>query len=50
MEGDGKALNVVRAVFQKAGNKSKAVEYYQKVASDPQFGAQAKQLISALSK
>ena len=40
----------VGALFQKAGNKSKAVEYYQKVASDPQFGAQAKQLISALSK
>ena len=38
------------ALFQKAGNKSKALEYYQKVASDPQFGAQAKQLISALSK
>ena len=40
----------VGALFQKAGNKSKALEYYQKVASDPQFGAQAKQLISALSK
>ena len=40
----------VGALFQKAGNKSKAIEYYQKVASDPQFGAQAKQLISALSK
>ena len=40
----------VGALFQNAGNKSKALEYYQKVASDPQFGAQAKQLISALSK
>ena len=40
----------VGALFQKAGNKSKALEYYQKGASDPQFGAQAKQLISALSK
>ena len=40
----------VGALFQKSGNKSKALEYYQKVASDPQFGAQAKQLISALSK
>ncbi|MGM9738328.1 MAG: tetratricopeptide repeat protein [Candidatus Cryptobacteroides sp.] len=56
LEADPNAKNAsaiaftVGALFQKAGNKSKALEYYQKVASDPQFGAQAKQLISALSK
>ena len=56
LEADPNAKNAsaiaftVGALFQKAGNKSKALEYYQKVASDPQFGAQAKQLITALSK
>lgn len=40
----------VGALYQTAGNKAKAVEFYQKVANDPQFGAQAKQLITSLSK
>ena len=40
----------VAALYQQAGNKAKALEYYQKVASDAKFGAQAKQMIDALKK
>lgn len=40
----------VGALYQKAGNKAKAVEYYKKVLTDPQFGVQAKQLVESLSK
>lgn len=40
----------VAALYHQAGNKTKAVEYYNKVTSDPQFGAQAKQMIASLSK
>ena len=40
----------VGALYQQAGNKAKAVEYYKKVETDPQFGAQAKTLITSLSK
>ena len=38
----------VGALYQKAGNNAKAKEYYQKVVSDPQYGAQAKQLVESL--
>ncbi|MBQ3723840.1 MAG: tetratricopeptide repeat protein [Bacteroidales bacterium] len=38
----------VAALYQKAGNKAKAKEFYQKVVSDPQLGAQAKQQLDAL--
>lgn len=38
----------VAALYQQAGNKAKALEFYQKVASDAKFGAQAKQMIDAL--
>jgi len=38
----------VGALYQKAGNNAKAKEYYQKVVSDPQLGAQAKQLAESL--
>lgn len=38
----------VAALYQKAGNKAKAVEYYKKVVSDPQLGASAKQQLDAL--
>ena len=38
----------VAALYQKAGNKAKAVEFYKKVANDPQLGAQAKQQLDAL--
>lgn len=38
----------VAALFQKAGNKAKAVEFYKKVLNDPQLGAQAKQQLDAL--
>lgn len=40
----------IGALYQQAGNKAKAVEYYKKVETDPQFGAQAKTLITSLSK
>jgi tetratricopeptide (TPR) repeat protein len=40
----------VAAMYQQAGNKAKALEYYQKIASDPKFGAQAAQQIAALKK
>ncbi len=40
----------VGALYQGANNKAKALEYYKKVQNDPKFGAQAKQLITALSK
>lgn len=40
----------VGALYQGANNKAKAIEYYKKVQNDPKFGAQAKQLITALSK
>lgn len=43
------AINfTVAALYQQAGNKAKAVEYFTKAASDPQFGAQAKQQLDAL--
>ena len=38
------------ALYQKAGNKAKALENYRKAADDPQYGAKAKQQIEALSK
>ena len=38
----------VAALYQKAGNKAKAKEFYQKVVGDPQLGAQAKQQLDAL--
>ncbi|MCQ2165171.1 MAG: tetratricopeptide repeat protein [Bacteroidales bacterium] len=38
----------VGALYQKAGNNAKAKEYYTKVLSDPQLGAQAKQLVESL--
>ena len=40
----------VGAFYQQTGNKAKAVEFYKKVEADPQFGAQAKTLITSLSK
>lgn len=40
----------VGALYQKLGNKAKAVENYKKVVDDPKFGEQAKQLVASLSK
>lgn len=40
----------VAALYQTAGNKAKAIEYYKKVLNDAKFGATAKQMIDALSK
>lgn len=38
----------IGALYQKAGNKAKAVEFYSKVLSDPTLGAEAKKLVDAL--
>jgi len=38
----------IAALYQKAGNKAKAKEYYTKVAKDAKFGAQAQQQLNAL--
>lgn len=38
----------VGALYQQAGNKEKAKEYYQKVASDPQYGAMASEQLKNL--
>ncbi len=38
------------ALYQQSGNKTKAVENYKKVVSDPTYGAQAKTLVESLSK
>ena len=40
----------IAVLYQQAGNKEKAIEYYQKVASDPQYGAQAQEQLKALQK
>ena len=40
----------VAALYQTAGNKAKALENYKKVLTDPQFGANAKQMVDALNK
>lgn len=40
----------IAALYQQAGNKAKALEFYTKVAGDATYGAQAKQLIEALNK
>ena len=38
------------ALYQQASNKAKAIEFYEKAASDAQYGAQAKQQLEALKK
>ncbi len=40
----------VAALYQQLGDKANALEYFTKIASDPKFGAQAKQQIEALKK
>ena len=40
----------VAALYQQAKNNAKALEFYKKVADDPKYGAQAKQMIAALGK
>lgn len=37
-------------MFQQSGNKEKAIEYYQKIVTDPQYGQTAKAQIAALNK
>jgi len=40
----------VGALYQGLGNKAKAIENYKKVLTDPKLGANAKQMVDALSK
>ena len=40
----------IGALYQGMKNNAKALEFYQKVENDAKFGAQAKELIKALSK
>lgn len=48
---DGSAICCTIAVLaQQSGNKEKAIEYYQKIVSDPQYGTTAKQQLEALMK
>ena len=38
----------IAALYQQAGDKAKAAEYYQKVANDPQYGAGAQEQLKVL--
>ena len=40
----------IAATAQKAGNKATAIEYYQMIVNDPQYGATAKQQLEVLKK
>ena len=40
----------IAATAQKAGNKATAIEYYQMIVNDPQYGATAKQQLDVLKK
>lgn len=40
----------IAVLYQQAGNKEKAIEYYQKVASDPTYGTQAQEQLKALQQ
>ena len=43
-------ITTVAVMYQQAGNKAKAIEFYEKVVGDAQYGATAKQQIEALKK
>ncbi len=44
----GQIAYTVGALYQTAGNKDKAKEYYEKALNDPKYGAEAKKLLDAL--
>ena len=46
----GAITYTVAALYQGAKNNAKALEFYKKIQNDAKFGAQAKQMIAALSK
>ena len=46
----GAITYTVAALYQGAKNNAKALEFYKKVQNDAKYGAQAKQMIAALSK
>jgi tetratricopeptide (TPR) repeat protein len=39
----------IAVLYQQAGNKEKAKEYYQKIVTDPQYGATAQEQLKALN-
>lgn len=43
-------ITTVAVLYQQAGNKAKAIEFYEKVTGDAQYGATAKQQLEALKK
>ena len=43
-------ITTIAVLYQQAGNKAKAIEYYTKVQNDAQYGATAKQQLEALKK
>lgn len=43
-------IYTIAVLHQQAGNKAKAIEYYQKVVTDPQYGEGAKAQLSVLNK
>lgn len=40
----------IAVLYQQAGDKEKAIEFYQKVADDPQYGSQAQEQLKALQQ
>ena len=38
----------IAVLYQQAGNKAKAKEYYEKIVNDPQFGATAQEQLKTL--
>ena len=38
----------IAALYQQAGNKAKAKEYYEKVTTDPQYGPSAQEQLKTL--
>ena len=44
----GQIAYTLGALYQQAGNKAKAKEFYQKASSDAKFGAEAKKMLDAL--
>ena len=44
----GGIICTIAVLYQQAGNKAKAKEYYEKIVNDPQFGATAQEQLKAL--
>lgn len=46
----GQIAYTVAALYHKAGNKDKAIEFYQKASTDPTYGAEALKMAASLKK